>query len=99
MHSFWKNYGSTLLLLAGLVIGGVLGVVLGEDAAVLRPVGHLFLNLVFVLVVPLVTIGVGVALSAWWAPGLGAAAMKVGNLIMWATELGRGNKLCGRFPG
>ena len=54
MHSFWKNYGSTLLLLAGLVIGGVLGVVLGEDAAVLRPVGHLFLNLVFVLVVPLV---------------------------------------------
>ena len=25
MHSFWKNYGSTLLLLAGLVIGGVEG--------------------------------------------------------------------------
>ena len=40
-----------------------------------------------ILVVPLVTIGVGVALSAWWAPGLGTAAMKVGNLIMWATEL------------
>ena len=40
-----------------------------------------------ILVTPLVTIGVGVALSAWWAPGLGAAAMKVGNLIMWATEL------------
>ena len=40
-----------------------------------------------ILVVPLVTIGVGVALAAWWAPGLGAAAMKVGNLIMWATEL------------
>ena len=40
-----------------------------------------------ILVVPLVTIGLGVALSAWWAPGLGAAAMKIGNLIMWATEL------------
>ena len=40
-----------------------------------------------ILVTPLVTIGVGVALSAWWAPGLGAAAMKIGNLIMWATEL------------
>ena len=40
-----------------------------------------------ILVTPLVTIGVGVALSAWWAPALGAAAMKVGNLIMWATEL------------
>ena len=39
------------------------------------------------LVTPLVTIGVGVALSAWWAPALGKAAMKVGNLIMWATDL------------
>lgn len=40
-----------------------------------------------ILVTPLVTIGVGVALSAWWAPALGRAAMAVGNVIMWATEL------------
>ncbi|MCD7954533.1 MAG: PTS sugar transporter subunit IIC [Lachnospiraceae bacterium] len=40
-----------------------------------------------ILVTPLVTIGVGIALSAWWAPALGSAAMKVGNLIMWATNL------------
>ena len=40
-----------------------------------------------ILVTPLVTIGVGIALSAWWAPPLGAAAMKLGSLIMWATEL------------
>ncbi|MBQ0017637.1 MAG: PTS sugar transporter subunit IIC [Clostridiales bacterium] len=39
------------------------------------------------LVTPTVTIGVGVALAAWWAPGLGAAAMKVGDLVMWATDL------------
>ena len=40
-----------------------------------------------ILVTPLVTISVGVALSAWWAPALGKAAMKVGDIIMWATEL------------
>ena len=40
-----------------------------------------------ILVTPLVTIGVGIALSAWWAPALGAAASSVGKLIMWATEL------------
>ena len=40
-----------------------------------------------ILVTPLVTIGVGVALSALLAPALGRAAMKVGELIMWATEL------------
>lgn len=40
-----------------------------------------------ILVTPLVTIGVGVALAALWAPPLGALAMKTGALIMWATEL------------
>ena len=40
-----------------------------------------------ILVTPLVTIGVGVGLSAWWAPPLGKAAMAVGRFIMWATEL------------
>ena len=40
-----------------------------------------------ILVTPLVTIGVGVALSAWWAPALGKAAMHVGDLIMVATNL------------
>ena len=40
-----------------------------------------------ILVTPLVTIIVGVALCALIVPPLGAAAMKVGDLIMWATEL------------
>lgn len=40
-----------------------------------------------ILVTPLVTIGIGIALSVWWAPALGAAAMKLGELIMWATGL------------
>lgn len=62
MNSFLKNYGSTLLLLSGLVIGGLLGVLLGEDAAVFRPVGNLFLNLMFVLVVPLVFFSVAQSL-------------------------------------
>ena len=54
MSSFWKNYGATLLLLLGLAVGGVVGAVLGEGAHVLRAPGEMFLNLVFVLVVPLV---------------------------------------------
>ena len=38
------------------------------------------------LVTPLVTIFVGVALSALIAPAIGAAASSLGKLIMWATE-------------
>ncbi|MDE7218397.1 MAG: PTS sugar transporter subunit IIC [Oscillospiraceae bacterium] len=40
-----------------------------------------------ILVTPLVTILIGVALSAWWAPAIGTAATAVGNIIMWATDL------------
>ena len=40
-----------------------------------------------ILVTPLVTIFVGVALSAWWAPAIGRAASSIGGIIMWATEL------------
>ena len=40
-----------------------------------------------ILVTPAVTILVGVGLSAFCAPSIGAAASAVGNVIMWATEL------------
>lgn len=40
-----------------------------------------------ILVTPFVTIFSGVALSTLLAPGIGAAASSVGQLIMWATDL------------
>lgn len=57
-----KNYKTSILLLVGLITGGILGVVLGENAHVLRAPGALFLNLVFVLVVPLVFFSVSNAI-------------------------------------
>ncbi len=39
-----------------------------------------------ILVTPLVTIGIGIFLSWLIAPYIGKAAMKVGSVIMWATE-------------
>lgn len=40
-----------------------------------------------IVVTPFVTIFVGVVLSAWWAPGIGAAASAFGNLVMMATDM------------
>lgn len=40
-----------------------------------------------ILVTPFVTIITGVALSTLLAPGIGAAASSLGQLIMWATDL------------
>ena len=67
--------GGPLAVLIIAVIAGEIGKAVSKETKV------------DILVTPLVTIGVGVALSAWWAPALGAAAMQVGTVIMWATEL------------
>lgn len=40
-----------------------------------------------ILATPLVTIGTGILLSVWLAPAIGKVAIRMGNLIMWATDL------------
>jgi Na+/H+-dicarboxylate symporter len=69
-NPFLKNYGATLFLLLGLVAGGLLGVFWGNAAQALRPVGTLFLNLVFVLVVPLVFFSVAQSLVVMYRSGV-----------------------------
>ena len=54
MNGFLKNYGATLLLLAGIVLGALCGAFWPEAAHAVKPVGELFLNLIFVMIVPLV---------------------------------------------
>ena len=49
-----RNYVYTILLLCGILIGGICGVVFGEGASIVKPIGDIFLNLMFVLIVPLV---------------------------------------------
>ena len=68
--SFLKNYGATLLLLGGVVLGAVAGLIFGPDAAVVKPLGDLFLNLMFVLIVPLVFLSVASALCNMRRSGL-----------------------------
>ncbi|MBP3916560.1 MULTISPECIES: dicarboxylate/amino acid:cation symporter [unclassified Clostridium] len=51
---FLKNYASSLILLMAILIGGFLGVILGEKAIIFEPIGNLFLNLIFTLLVPIV---------------------------------------------
>ena len=52
--SVFKTYRSMMLLIAGIVVGSIIGFVYGEKATVLKPLGQIFLNLMFTAVVPLV---------------------------------------------
>ena len=43
----WESYRFPLILLAGIIIGAVIGLIFGEKASVLQPVGQFFINLMF----------------------------------------------------
>lgn len=49
-----RNYIQTILLLLGVAIGAACGAMAGPSASIVKPVGEIFLNLTFVLVVPVV---------------------------------------------
>ena len=63
MKSFWNSYKSSLILLSAIILGGIIGVFMGPEAVVFKPVGDLFLNLLFMTLVPLVFFSVTSAIS------------------------------------
>jgi Na+/H+-dicarboxylate symporter len=57
----WKHlepYRSSLILLLALTLGGVLGIYAPEIALKLQSIGKIFLNLLFMIIVPLVSVSV-----------------------------------------
>ena len=49
-----KNYKSMIILIGAIIIGGIIGLILGDKAKVLSPFGDLFLNMLLIIVVPLI---------------------------------------------
>ena len=68
MKSFFKNYKSTIILLFAIIIGAMVGVIFKEKAAVLSPLGDLFLNLMFIIIVPLVFLNISTAIAKMTQP-------------------------------
>lgn len=54
MKKIWKNYKSTIILLLSIIIGTIIGLIFKEKACILSPLGDIFLNLMFFVIVPLI---------------------------------------------
>jgi Na+/H+-dicarboxylate symporter len=63
MKNLFKNYKSTVILLCAVIIGGIVGNVMGPKSLVLEPFGKLFINLMFMILVPLVFFSVSSAMA------------------------------------
>ncbi|PKG78611.1 dicarboxylate/amino acid:cation symporter [Shewanella sp. Actino-trap-3] len=58
MFKSLRAYRSSIILLSALLLGGLFGGLLPELAIKLKPIGQIFLNLLFMIIVPLVAVSV-----------------------------------------
>ena len=62
--SFWQQYGSLILILGGIIIGAVIGAFAPAVGTTIKPIGDIFLNLLFTIVVPLVFVSIASAVGS-----------------------------------
>ena len=62
-NRFLKSYSFSLILLASIAVGAGLGLLFGQKIAVIKPLGDIFLNLLFTAVVPLVFFSISSAIA------------------------------------
>ncbi|WP_372483361.1 dicarboxylate/amino acid:cation symporter [Elizabethkingia anophelis] len=63
-QSFWQSYSNIILLLIGITVGSIIGIFFPNVVNYLKPVGDIFLNLLFVTVIPLVFFAIVTSVSA-----------------------------------
>jgi len=61
---FLKSYGFSLLLIVSIILGAGLGIVFKKDAAMFKPLGDIFLNLLFTVIIPLVFFSISSAVAS-----------------------------------
>lgn len=64
MKEVLKNYSGILLLLVGITVGSIIGIVAPQIVEYIKPLGDIFLNLLFVSVVPLVFFAVSNSIAS-----------------------------------
>lgn len=52
--SLFKTYSSIIWLLCGIIAGSILGLVFGKGVEIIKPLGDIFLNLLFTAIIPLI---------------------------------------------
>lgn len=62
-QTFFQSYGSLVLLLFGIGLGSIFGIFASDYVHYLKPIGDIFLNLLFTAVIPLIFFAITSAVS------------------------------------
>lgn len=87
MKKFIKNYQKTIIMLVALIIGIIGGLVLKEKALVVKPLGDLFLNLLFISIVPLIFLNITTSIARIKSPKRLGKIIKSIALVFIFTSL------------
>lgn len=68
MKKIFKNYKSTFILILAIILGGLVGLILKEDAKLLSPFGDIFINLLLVIIVPLIFLTITTSIAKMSSP-------------------------------
>jgi len=74
---FIKNYAFSLILVAAILAGSAAGIVFKARAAYIKPLGDIFLNLLFTIVAPMVFFSISSAIASM------SDVKRLGRILLW----------------
>lgn len=77
MKKIWKNYKQTIILIGSLLIGTIAGLIFKEKTEMVKPLGDLFMNLLFVIIVPLIFLTISTSIAKIKQP------KRLGKTLRW----------------
>ncbi len=73
-----KNYFQTIMLILAVIIGGVLGSYFPNEVMAVKPLGTLFINLIFMTIVPLIFFSISSSIAKMKHP------KRLGKIMKWS---------------
>ncbi|TWV99583.1 dicarboxylate/amino acid:cation symporter [Chitinophaga pinensis] len=86
-HHFFRHYRDIIFLLSGIIAGTLAGWLLQDQVLVLKPIGDIFLNLLFTAVVPMVFFAISSAVATLDSTGVTARLVSATITVFIITVL------------
>ena len=87
MKKIFKNYKQSIILLLSIIIGGIVGIIFKEKTSVLNPFGDLFINMMFIVIVPIIFLTITTTIAKMENPKRLGKIMLTILLIIIITSL------------